>query len=90
MIYDSIHTIEIDGDEDGWSLILHGLDEDYHLNIHGVAAELLTQFQEKILPWWAEGEAAKDSQPFNIEDDEDGYNRRDPKHPHHLRIVVND
>lgn len=92
MLYDdSIQTIEIDSDENGWLLVLTGDNHTYHFNIHGVGHELLEQAKEKIGPWWEESLDAMKELDAGLDEDADGaYDRRDPKHPHHLRLVVNE
>ena len=47
----------IEGNEDGFHLILSGGRAEYNFRIHGVAVELLKAVQREIGPWYAEGEA---------------------------------
>lgn len=59
MISDTIDGVLIEGDEDGFHLILSGHEEEYNFRVQGVAVELLRAVQSEIGSWWAEGQAAR-------------------------------
>jgi hypothetical protein len=71
----------IEGDDDGFHLIVETADGDhFNFRIHGFAEEFFQNVKEEIGDWLAEGRRAATSYvPRPTEDDLEGYDRGDPK-----------
>lgn len=80
-IYGNADSIAVEGDEDGFHLIVETDEGDrINLRVQGVADELLIAVKETVGEWIAEREDARATWPGRVtQDDLEGYDLSDPK-----------
>lgn len=82
-------SITIDTDEKGWELVIdtHELGP-LRVNIHGVALDLEEQVRKTLRPYALEAYEARYTMPASDDEQADGYDLDDPKHPTYYERMV--
>lgn len=85
-------SLEVEGDEDGWHLLVETDQGRYDFRIHGVAYEFAaSRGLAALREWHAEGEAARRelaAAPRDVYEDGEPYAPDDPKHPHYRELMA--